>query len=362
MLRSPRVRRTAVGLLAPVLLLAACGSSSKTTSGGSGGSGSSNFQAGQGNAGVAQTISSTDGAIGYVDFSDAKAANLKFASIKNSAGSYIAPSLDGASAAVGAATIADDLTYSPLNEPGAQAYPITSPTWIIVYAKQTDATKGKALKEFLTYVLNDGQGLAAGANFAKLPDSLRQKALAQLDKLVIPAGSGNSATLNGSGSTFQKTFDQVAIQAFTQKNSGITVNYAGGGSGKGKTDLQTKTVDFAGTDSTVKAADLSKYQGGQILYIPIVAAPITVSYNLSGVGSLNLSGPTLAKIFSGKITKWNDPAIEADNANATLPSTSITVVHRADASGTTSNFTKYLVAAGGTDWTLGSGDTVNWPS
>jgi ABC-type phosphate transport system substrate-binding protein len=357
--RSSRVaRRTVIALVAPALLLAACGSSSKS----SGGSATSSFQAGQGNAGVAQIISSTNGAIGYVDFSDAKAANLKFASIKNAAGSFIDASLAGASAAVNAATIAPDLTYSPLNEPGADAYPITSPTWMIVYAKQTDATKGQALKSFLTFVVNDGQALAEGANFAKLPASLQQKAVAQLAKLQVPGGGSSSATLNGSGSTFQKTFDQVVIQAFQQKNSGITVNYAGGGSGKGKTDLQTKTVDFAGTDSLVKAADLSKYQGGSILYFPIAAAPITVSFNLSGVDSLKLSGPTIAKIFGGKITKWNDPAIAADNAGVTLPDTNITVVHRADASGTTSNFTKYLVAAGGADWTLGSGDTVKWPS
>jgi len=171
-----------------------------------------------------------------------------------------------------------------------------------------------------------------------------------------------SGTLNGSGSTFQKTFDQVAIQAFQSANSGATVNYAGGGSGKGKTDLQTKTVDFAGTDSLVKTADLPKYQGGKILYFPTVAAPITVSYNVSGVDTLQLSASTIAKIFAGTVTKWNDPAIEGDNGNASLPATDIVAVHRADASGTTSNFTKYLAAAGGSDWTLGSGDTVKWPS
>lgn len=180
------------------------------------------------------------------------------------------------------------------------------------------------------------------------------------------SGSGGttkvSGTLNGSGSTFQKTFDQVAIQAFQSANSGVTVNYAGGGSGKGKTDLQTKTVDFAGTDSLVKAADVPKYQGGSILYFPTVAAPITVSYNVSGVDKLQLSAPTIAKIFAGTINKWNDPAIEADNGNASLPSTDIVAVHRADASGTTNNFTHYLVLAGGPDWTLGTGDTVNWPS
>jgi phosphate transport system substrate-binding protein len=171
-----------------------------------------------------------------------------------------------------------------------------------------------------------------------------------------------SATLNGSGSTFQKTFDQVAIQGFKEKAPSVTVNYAGGGSGKGKTDLQTKTVDFAGTDSLVKPADVSKYQGGAFLYFPTVAAPITVSYKVSGVDKLQLSPDTLAKIFSRQIKKWDDAAIKADNSGVNLPSKDIVVAHRADASGTTSNFTKYLAAAAPTSWKLGSGDTVPWPS
>ncbi|HEV7525929.1 MAG TPA: substrate-binding domain-containing protein, partial [Acidimicrobiia bacterium] len=134
-MRSSRLRHGVVLLVAPALFLAACGSSSKPSGSGSG-SGSVNVQAGQGNAGVAQIVSSTDGAIGYVDFSDAKAAGLKFASIKNAAGSFVAPSVAGAAAAVAATKIANDLTYSPLNATGADAYPITSPTWIIVYEKQ----------------------------------------------------------------------------------------------------------------------------------------------------------------------------------------------------------------------------------
>jgi phosphate transport system substrate-binding protein len=176
------------------------------------------------------------------------------------------------------------------------------------------------------------------------------------------SGGGGGTTLNGSGSTFQKTFDQAAIAAFQDKDSGITINYAGGGSGKGKTDLQTKTVDFAGTDSTVKPEDLPSYQGGSILYFPTVAAPITVSFNVSGLDKLQLTPATLAKIMGGKITKWNDAAIATDNPGASLPSTDIVIVHRADGSGTTNNFTTYLTKAAGSAWTLGSGDTVNWPT
>jgi len=180
------------------------------------------------------------------------------------------------------------------------------------------------------------------------------------------SGSGSSGsshtTLNGSGSTFQKTFDQAAIAGFKQKNPNVTINYAGGGSGKGKTDLQTKTVDFAGTDSLIKAADKPNYQGGDVLYFPTVSAPITVSYKVSGLDKLQLSANALAKIFSGQAKKWNDTAIAQDNPGVSLPSTNIVIVHRADASGTTSNFTKYLVKAAGSAWTLGTGDTITWPA
>jgi len=174
--------------------------------------------------------------------------------------------------------------------------------------------------------------------------------------------SGAKVTLLGSGSTFQLSFDQVMIQGFQAKNSNVTINYGGCGSGQGKTDLQKKSVQFAGSDSLPKPNELSLYQGGKLLYFPTVAAPITVSYKLSGVSKLRLSDSTLAKIFATTIKKWDDPAIKADNPGVTLPSTAITVAHRADSSGTTSNFTKFLVAAAPSDWTLGNGDTVDWAS
>jgi len=177
-------------------------------------------------------------------------------------------------------------------------------------------------------------------------------------------GNLPSATLNGSGSTFQKTFDQDQISAFTQAHSGVTINYAGGGSGKGRQDLADQVVDFAGTDATIPAADIAagKYKGGTVLYFPTVVAPITVSYNLSGVTSLALSPDTLAKIFSRQIKTWDDPAIKADNPSANLPSTNIVVVHRSDSSGTTQNFTLYLKKAAPSSWSLGSGTTVQWAS
>jgi phosphate transport system substrate-binding protein len=175
--------------------------------------------------------------------------------------------------------------------------------------------------------------------------------------------SSLSATLNGSGSSFQQTYDEAAIAAFAEQASGVTVNYGAGGSGKGKQDLADKVVDFAGTDSLVKPEDESKYtSGGGILYFPTVAAPITLSYNLSGVDDLKLDAETIAKIFEGDIKTWDDAAIKALNSGADLPSTAIVPVHRADASGTTSNFSKYLDTAAKGTWTLGSSDTLTWPT
>jgi phosphate transport system substrate-binding protein len=185
------------------------------------------------------------------------------------------------------------------------------------------------------------------------------------------AGSSSSApaydyaslkgTLNGSGSSFQDAFDQKAITGFKAVASGVSATYTKSGSGAGKTDLQNGVVQFAGTDSLIKDEDKAKYKG-EVLYFPTVGAPITVAYNVKGLTKLQLSADVLAGIFGGTITTWNDPKIATDNAGVTLPATPIVVVHRSDASGTTSNFTKFLKKAAPTVWTLDSGDTVNWPA
>ena len=133
-------------------------------------------------------------------------------------------------------------------------------------------------------------------------------------------------------------YQQEAIDAFQKANSGTTITYGGGGSGKGRTDLKNKVVDFAGSDSPYADADKP---AEPILYFPILLGPITVSYNLSGVDKLQLSPDTIAKIFQRPDHQtWNDPAIAADNPGVTLPRPTITVAHRSDGSGTTQNFTE----------------------
>jgi phosphate transport system substrate-binding protein len=171
-----------------------------------------------------------------------------------------------------------------------------------------------------------------------------------------------AATLNASGSTFQLPFEQQAIAAFKKVQPAVTINYAGGGSGTGRQNFSDQVVDFAGTDGLFTAAAAAAAKGGAFSYIPFIAGPIVVAYNLPGVKKLQLSPSTIAKIFSRAIKTWNDPAIAADNPGVTLPSTAITVGHRSDSSGTTQQFTGYLVKAAPADWKLGTGGTVPWPS
>jgi phosphate transport system substrate-binding protein len=182
------------------------------------------------------------------------------------------------------------------------------------------------------------------------------------DKPTTTQPSGGPVTLNASGSTFQKAYQEAAIEAFTKANAGIKINYGGGGSGKGRQDLADQVVDFAGADSPYKDADLGKNKGGDVLYFPILLGAITLSYNVDGVDNLQLSPATIAKIFQRDIKKWNDAAIAADNPGAKLPDADIVVAHRSDGSGTTDNFTKYLDKTSGGAWKLKSGSTVEWPA
>lgn len=180
-------------------------------------------------------------------------------------------------------------------------------------------------------------------------------------------GGGGAATgdgpvtLNASGATFQKAAQEISIEAFTKANKQIKINYGGGGSGKGRKEFADRVVDYACADAPYKPDDAKSVKGGEFFYIPNVLGAITVSYKLDGVDKLQLSAETLAKIFQREIKKWNDPAIAADNPDAKLPDTDIVVARRADGSGTTENFTKYLGLAAGGGWKLGSGSTVEWP-
>ena len=186
---------------------------------------------------------------------------------------------------------------------------------------------------------------------------------------TTPASSVDFTTLSGSlvgsGATFPKGFYDDSIATLADVAPDLTVEYGGGGSGKGRSDLQEMVVDFAGTDGVVKEADKAGYKGGAFVYVPTVIAPITISYNLPSVDKLQLSPTSIAAIFQLEVTKWNDPVIAADNPGVTLPDTAIVVARRADGSGTTENFSKFLNAAAGPDaggtWKLGGASELEWP-
>ncbi len=132
---------------------------------------------------MAQIIKSTPGAIGYVDYADAKAAGLTFASVKNQAGSFVAPSTTAASAAASQATVAPNLTFSAIWAPGAASYPITYQSWVLVYASQANANTTKMLQAYIGYLLGAGQQLLPSLNYAPLPSSIDQQAKAELSKI-----------------------------------------------------------------------------------------------------------------------------------------------------------------------------------
>lgn len=176
-----------------------------------------------------------------------------------------------------------------------------------------------------------------------------------------PTMGALKADLLGDGSTFVAPVMDKWRTAFTAQNAGVTITYNGGGSGQGRTHVTQKVVDFAGSDAPMKDSEIAS--ATDILHLPVAAGGVAIGYNLPGISvPLRFDGDTIAKIFLGKITKWNDPALVALNPGVTLPSDEIQVVHRSDGSGTTATFTDYLKKAS-PDWAAGpgAGSTVNWP-
>lgn len=207
---------------------------------------------------------------------------------------------------------------------------------------------------------SDDSGTAASTTAAKATETTASGA-STTGKATPTTQAKITAELKSSGATFPKAFYEQALADYKKVQPGVTQAYGAGGSGKGRQDFADQLVDWAGTDGLVKEEDKPKYKGGEFLYIPTVAAPITVAYN-APVDKLQLSADTIAKIFQAQITNWNDAAIAADNPGAKLPDKAIAVARRSDGSGTTENFTKFLVAASPSVWTLKSGSTVEWPA
>jgi phosphate transport system substrate-binding protein len=176
------------------------------------------------------------------------------------------------------------------------------------------------------------------------------------------SSSSAKATLNGAGSTFAAPiYQQISSDL---KSQGLTLNYQGVGSGAGVSQFTAGTVDFAGSDPSLKPEEASAITKSTPVQVPFALGAITVSYNLNGVKSgLKLDGKTVADIYLGKVKTWNDPEIASQNSGTKLPDTKITVIHRSDSSGTTKGFTQFL-ADYSPEWNGGPGvdKEIKWPT
>src|SRR5689334_24806588 len=175
-------------------------------------------------------------------------------------------------------------------------------------------------------------------------------------------GGSGSVSLQGAGASFPNPLYQKWLSEYGKSHANVKIDYQSIGSGGGIKQLKEQTVDFGASDAPMKDEDL-KSAPGEILHIPSVLGAVVITYNLSGINQpLKFSPEVIADIFLGKITKWNDPKIVADNPGVTLPAQNITVVHRSDGSGTSAVFTDYLSKISA-EWKekVGSGTSPSWP-
>ena len=176
------------------------------------------------------------------------------------------------------------------------------------------------------------------------------------------AASSGRVDLTGAGATFPYPIYAKWFSVYDSLK-GVKINYQSVGSGGGIRQLQEQTVDFGASDAPMSDDEISKAKGGPVLHLPTVLGAVVITYNLTGVTQpLRLTGPVIADIFLGKITKWNDQRIAALNPGVKLPNTDALVVHRSEGSGTTFIFTDYLSAVSPA-WKAGpgKGKEVQWP-
>jgi len=170
------------------------------------------------------------------------------------------------------------------------------------------------------------------------------------------ATSELAGSIAGAGASSQEKGQNAWVAEFMTKNPGLTVSYDPTGSGAGREQFINGTVQFAGSDAAFKADEVTaatdRCFGSEPLELPLWVSPIAVVFNLPGIETLNMSADTIAKIFAGQITSWDDPAIAEANPGVELPAAAVVPVNRSDDSGTTDNFTEYLAAAAPEVWTF----------
>ena len=181
---------------------------------------------------------------------------------------------------------------------------------------------------------------------------------------TAPLPASGATTLQGAGATFPTPLYESWFQAYSALYSNVQFDYQSIGSGGGIKAITQQTVDFGASDAAMKDEEISALPSGKKLFhFPMALGAVVMIYNLPGISKLQLDSANIAGIFLGKITKWNDPTIAANNPGVTLPDLAILVVHRSDGSGTTNAFTTYLDTVDPT-WksSVGKGKEVKWPT
>jgi phosphate transport system substrate-binding protein len=178
---------------------------------------------------------------------------------------------------------------------------------------------------------------------------------------LLVCAAAAQTQINGAGATFPNPIYSKWFSEYNKVNPKVQINYQPIGSGGGIRQLSNQTVFFGATDGPMTPEQMQQAPG-RVLHLPTVLGAVVPVYNLQGAGELKFNGPLLADIYLGKITKWNDPAIAKLNSGAKLPATDITVVHRAEASGTSYIWVDFLAKVS-PEWLKKAGvaTSVNWP-
>ncbi|MGI8919820.1 MAG: phosphate ABC transporter substrate-binding protein PstS [Pyrinomonadaceae bacterium] len=207
-------------------------------------------------------------------------------------------------------------------------------------------------------------------NSAKTPRLVALLAISGLFVLALacspgsgePGATGSTISLQGAGATFPNPLYQKWLSEYGKLYPNVRIDYQSIGSGGGIKQIKEQTVDFGASDAPMKDEDL-KSAPGELMHVPTVLGAVVLTYNLQGINKpLRFSPDVAVDIFLGKIKQWSDPRIKADNPDATLPASEITVVHRSDGSGTSAVFTDYLSKVSA-EWKeqVGAGTSPKWP-
>jgi phosphate transport system substrate-binding protein len=231
-------------------------------------------------------------------------------------------------------------------------------------SEKSDRSANRSCPTIWTALLALSVGLTVSSCTPKSPDIATPKTGEATSTAPAPVASGDKgASISGAGATFPAPLYQRWFADYNKANPGTQISYQSVGSGAGIEQFLAGTVDFGATDAPLKPEERAKFKAknsAEPIQVPMTGGSVVFAYNLEGVKDLKLSRAAYCGITTGKITKWNDPAIAKANAGAKLPDKAIQFVHRSDGSGTTFQLTNHLKAAC-PGWTAGVNKSVSWP-